>query len=224
MTENYYTSQKGKLLKAFDRVRSWVEPNVTKHYGQAFASTVLQEARNEYESLLPHIPFIGGSKNRWTSELIESAQILALFRAMKAQGKTVEESAAIVYRGMESRLAQYPRFLLQLMGWLQFRKLFVRSLQRRATESQKRTYPGDFVANVVIGDGEDFDWGIDFTECAICKFYQAHHASEFLPLVCRIDYLTSEAFGLGLVRTKTLAEGADRCDARLKRDRPTQWR
>ncbi len=79
------------------------------------------------------------------------------------------------------------------------------------------------MARLIYGDGKDFDWGIDFTECAICSFFQAQDAREFLPYLCRLDYVTADAFGLGMIRTKTLAEGADRCNPRLKRGRTTRW-
>jgi hypothetical protein len=124
---------------------------------------------------------------------------------------------------MQIRLAQYPRFLLRLMGRLQFSRLFLNRLQREANETQKQVYPDDFVAEIVMGDGKEFDWGIDFTECAIHKFYKAQNAVELLPYVCKLDYLTSTAFGLGLVRTKTLASGDEKCNPRLKQGRDTKW-
>jgi hypothetical protein len=76
----------------------------------------------------------------------------------------------------------------------------------------------------VIGEGKESEWGIDFTECANHKFYTTQNAVEFLPYVCKLDTLTSTAFGLGLVRTMTLADGDERCNPRLKHDRETKWK
>lgn len=217
MSEGYYLSRKKSLLRSFDRATRWVMTPLVNRYGKEFCDSVVAEARREYEALIPHIPFIGGARNRWTSDLVESVQILALFRAMQARGRTSEETAGVLYEGMRTRLAHYPRLLFRLLGMLQFSPLFLRSLQRQALATQGRAYPDNFVAEVVMGDGKEFDWGIDFTECAIQKFYVAHNGLEFLPHVCKLDYLTGEALGLGLVRTKTLADGADRCNPRLKR-------
>jgi len=146
-----------------------------------------------------------------------------LFRAMQACGNPPSDTAAVLSEGMQIRLTSYPRFLLQLIGKMQFSSLFLKRLQQQAAETHKRTYPNNFVAEVVIGDGTEFGWGIDFTECAIQKFYTAQNALEFLPYVCRLDYLTSAAFGIGLVRTKTLANGDERCNPRLKPGRETKW-
>lgn len=222
MSENYYLSQKKSLMSSFHRVSKWVKTPLVKRYGEELSQALLQHARENYESLIPDIPFIGGKSNRWTADLLESVQILALFQAMQGYDIPPGEIAEVVSEGMQIRLAQYPCFLLRLIGRWQFSKLFLRTLERQADETHKYLYPNNFVAEVVIGDGKDFDWGIDFTECAIHKFYKAQNALEFLPYVCRLDYLTSAAFGIGLVRTKILANGDERCNPRLKQGRETK--
>ena len=223
MSKNYYLSQKKSLMRSFERASKWVMVPLVKRYGEELAQAIVHDARKDYETLIPQIPFIGGKKNRWTADLLESVQILALFRAIQAYGKTRSETAEVLYEGMQIRLASYPRFLLRLIGRVQFSNLFLKRLQHQAAETHKRAYPNNFVAEVVIGDGKEFDWGIDFTECAIQKFYRAQNALQFLPYLCRLDYLTSAAFGIGLARTKTLANGDERCNARLKQGRETQW-
>jgi hypothetical protein len=223
MPENHYLAQKKSLMRSFQRAAKWVMPSLVKRYGEDMAMAVVQRASQEYEALLPEIPFIGGKANRWTADLLESAQILALFRATQAYGISLGETSEVLYEGMQRRLRSYPRFLLQLMGKMQFSRLFLKRLQQQATQTHQHTYPDNFVAEVVMGDGKEFDWGINFTACAIQKFYTAQNALEFLPYVCRLDYLTSAAFGIGLVRTETLANGDARCNPRLKQGRETKW-
>jgi hypothetical protein len=77
------------------------------------------------------------------------------------------------------------------------------------------------VCTFVEGDGEAFDYGLDVTECGICKFYRAHGAGGLAPYMCLSDYVVSRAFGRGLVRYKTIAEGAEVCDFRYKQGRET---
>jgi hypothetical protein len=224
MMENYYTSQKDKLMKAFDRSSKNIRLVLDKYYSHEFSENVLRQARKEYETLIPQIPYIGGSQNHMTNDLLESVQSLAVLRVLTAQGKTVVESCEIIYQAMETRLSRYPRLLLRIIGRLQFTRMFIRRLQRQAIESQKRGYPGNFVFNIIIGDGKEFDWGIDFAECGICKFYKVQNAFEFMPYICLIDYALSDGFGYGLVRTETLAEGADRCNPRMKKNGQTERR
>ena len=68
----------------------------------------------------------------------------------------------------------------------------------------------------VEGDGKNFDFGIDYTECAIVKFHRSQGAEEFTRFVCLIDYPHSQLSGSGLMRTIILAEDGDRCGFRLR--------
>jgi predicted ArsR family transcriptional regulator len=75
--------------------------------------------------------------------------------------------------------------------------------------------------NYVDGDGWEFDYGVDYIECASCKFLEAEGALELAPYVCAVDKPASELLGWGLTRTMTLADGADKCDFRFKKGGPT---
>ena len=119
-------------------------------------------------------------------------------------------------------LSRVPLLLRKLSGWLHFRMFTLNKLQAAARRSQERKYAGDWVFQVVPGDGRSFDYGVDYTECAILKFLEAQDAIELLPYLCNIDYLVSKAMGTGLRRTKTLAWGCEMCDFRFKKGREVQ--
>ena len=71
-------------------------------------------------------------------------------------------------------------------------------------------------------DAAHFDFGIDYVECAVWSFLQAQGAPELAPYICALDQIYSEAFGWGLARTTTLAEGGGRCDFRFRRGGETE--
>lgn len=218
LTGIYYTSQKQKLLRDFDKnMQKYVRKLLASYYGNDLANTILMEARQEYEALIPRLPYIGGKKNSFlTTTLVRSTWFLALYKTLKKHGKVAEEAGEIYYKAWQAGLRSYPRFLLRLMGRWMLRKSRVR---REAAESQKRRYPGDWVFTFVEGDGQEFDFGMDYTECGICKFFHDQGADEFTPFMCLDDFPTSKAMGTGLVRTMTIAEGAAICDFRFKRGR-----
>ena len=81
---------------------------------------------------------------------------------------------------------------------------------------------GDFEVRYVIGDGEDFDFGVDYIACGNYKFVKDQGAEEFAPYVCMSDIALSDAMGWGLMRTETLADGCERCDFRFKKGNKTQ--
>jgi hypothetical protein len=81
----------------------------------------------------------------------------------------------------------------------------------------ERNYPGDYVFEYIEGNDQDFDYGIDYVECASCKFFEEQGVPELSPYFCAKDKIASEFFGWGLSRSQTLAEGGERCDFRFKK-------
>ena len=73
----------------------------------------------------------------------------------------------------------------------------------------------------IEGNNEEFDYGLDITECGICKLYAAYGVEKLSRYMCLSDYVISKAFNRGLVRYNTIAEGAEKCDFRYKKGRET---
>jgi hypothetical protein len=59
-----------------------------------------------------------------------------------------------------------------------------------------------WVLTYIWGDGKEFDYGYDITECGICKFLHDQHADELVPFLCLVDFPLSKAFGRGLFQNK----------------------
>jgi len=218
MVNDYYISRKRLLMWGFDWAARRIRHIGVRCYGAQTTDTLTAEARREYESLIPQLPYIGGRRNPHTRLIIAAAMFLALYRTLKRHGEPVEEIGELVHQGVETFFGMFPRFLLRLYGGLNFTRRTLRRAQVNALESQKREYPGAWVYTVVEGDGEAYDWGVDQVECGICKFFANQDAEEFVPYVCALDFIASDYLGWGLVRTTTLAEGGEWCDFRFKRD------
>lgn len=221
MDSDYYVSRKRTLLKEFDRALGRVRGVFVSRYGEEAVKAMLLEARQEYEALIPHVPYIGG-KQPFTQFLISTAWFLAMYRVLQRRGESVEEIGVFAYQVSEAYLQAYPAFLRRVVGHMTFSARYLRRLKKRAAESHARTYPGDYVYDYVEGDGETFDYGVDYLECAGYKFLKEQGAAELAPYICPADILYSQALGWGLKRTTTLAEGAERCDFRFKRGGKTQ--
>jgi hypothetical protein len=219
---DYYISRKERLLKDFDELKKSTRVILASRYGNDFGQTIDADARREFDLLIPQIPYVGGDENALTREMIQSAMALALFRAMKNQGKTTEETGKLLYNTVESMADSYPRLLARTVGFYEMSRFGQRKSRNAAAESQKRLYPANWVFTFVEGDGEDFDWGIDYVECGIVKFYHAQGADELTPYLCLADFPMSEALGMGLNQTTTIAEGHEKCNFRFKRGRATQ--
>jgi hypothetical protein len=222
---DYYTSQSRKLLRQLDKFMARSRPILINRCGKEAATAIHQETLDEYERLIPQLPYIGGRKNLLTDNLVQSAWALALYRVLQRRGWALEEIGELIHCSLEANLNRIPTFLRHWMGKLPFTRWYRRRQQRSALHSQDREYPGDWVYEFVEDDGETFDLGMDFTECGIVKFFHAQGADELTPYLCNLDYVTYEAMGVGLRRTMTLAWGCEKCDFRYVKggEVPAAW-
>ena len=222
VTYNYYTSRKPKLLKGFDKTANLVRDFVVSSYGSDFADTLYREVRQEYEVLIPQIPRVGGfTAGSLNTFLIISAQELAVYKVMKKYGKTAGEAWEICHEALRLRMERFSKIKHWLLARLMYSSFVKRRVKKRAEEGQQLRF-GDFEVKYVIGDGKNFDFGVDYVGCGIYKFMQAQGAEEFAPYVCMSDIALSDALGWGLIRTETLADGCERCDFRFKKGGKTQ--
>jgi len=216
MSDENYISRKKQLLKSFDRSIARSKRVLIDLYGNEKANSLISEFRREYEVLIPQITFIG-DKNPLLIFLLPTSRYLAIYRVLRKKDVTVEEAGKIISQMNEAELKSIPVFVRRIIGYLWFSPWLIRRFRKRAKESQERKYPGGYVLTFIEGEGQKFDYGFDYTECAGCKFLNEQNASELAPFMCALDKTVSEALGWGLTRTMTIAEGFDKCDFRFKK-------
>jgi hypothetical protein len=192
----------------------------TARFGDDLAATLEMETKQAYEALGPEIPYIGGKGNMFTEWLNYSAYYLAMYQALSARGHKVDDVGKLIFETYEV-MADYPKWFLRIVGRFRYGEKYKEKLRSAAAASQKRKYSGDFVSSFIEGDGENFDYGLDITECGICKLYSSQGAEKLARYMCLSDYVVSKAFNRGLVRYKTIAEGAEKCDFRYKKEKET---
>ncbi len=218
---NYYAKHKKRYLWMFDRIVRSARPVLERTYAGLEIQPLVAEARNEFAALLPQLPDIGGT-HPFTEFLVFTAMELALYRVDQAHDRTVAQTGELVYEIGWAFLRSAPPFILRLFAPMNFSGSYLRKLKQRAEESHLKQYPEGYVYDFVAGDGKTFDYGVDYLECATCKFLARQGAFELAAYTCPGDILYSKALGWGLIRTQTLAEGAGRCDFRFKRGGPTK--
>lgn len=219
--KRYYTSRKTRYLKQFNLIAKTSNSVLSRYFGEENLANLVAEARREFEALIPQLPYIGG-KQPLTEFIVFTGMLLAVYRVSQAHGKTVEQTGELVYEIGRVFIKSSPAFVLSLFTPMNFTKYYWKRLQNRAVESHERKYPDGYVFDFVEGDGKTFDYGVDYLECASCKFLAKQGAPELAAYICPVDILYSEALGWGLRRTMTLAEGAEKCDFRFKKGGPTK--
>ncbi len=212
--------QAQQMMRRFDRFLLQNDALVER-YGRDQAAVMRAEMREELRRLIPQVPYIGGKQNPLTTQLVQSAGALAIYRVLLKHGDTLEDTGELLHRLFRAEVERIPRVLRPWVKRYMFSGLRRRQALKEASRSQARRYPGDWVFERVDGDGSNFDQGRDYTECAIVKFLHAQDADELGPYLCDLDWVTAEVIGYGFQRTMTLAWGCDRCDFRMSKDGTT---
>jgi hypothetical protein len=216
----YYSSRKSQLLDKFDEHCELMKGSLCERYGVVVPSALRSDARQEYERLIPEIPYIKGIRAKALNTfLLVTAQELAVYKAMKRHGKSPQEAWELCHEALRLGLAKMPRW----KSWL-FRRLMFSKLMRKRMESQakKQVRFGDFEVQYLVGGRSEFDLGVNYVRCGNHRFAMIHGGEEFAPYICMSDIALSDAMGWGLIRTQTLADGCDHCDFRFKKGGATQ--
>jgi hypothetical protein len=217
--QSYYRDHRDEFIAENRKLYRTIRPQLAEKYGESEADAILEATTRRFDKLLPDLPYIGGSANELTTNLVSAALALGFYRELKDRGATVEETGQILFQAVTALYASGP--MNGVMGRMANSELAQKKARKEAEISQQHQYPEDWVFEFVPGN-QDFDFGIDYTECGICKYYQAQGAEELTPFMCLLDAPISRAMNTGLVRTKTLAQGDDRCDFRYKTGRDVQ--
>ena len=179
--ENFYISQKTKLFKDFDKAVETGQDVLVKSLGESLTRKVLSDARKEYETIILEIPYIGGEQNdNSTSQLLLSAQSLALYRILMAKGIEIREVGQLLYDMFKATLQSSPQIIVSVWGYFKFHVGWSEKIKNYASMSQKRAYPMDFVYTFIEGDGKELDYGVNMTECAIQKFLRKQNAKDLI--------------------------------------------
>jgi hypothetical protein len=217
----YYSVRKEKLLKDFHRTSALTKASLVARYGKEFTSTLQKEVRQQFEKLIPEIPYIKGLRARALNTfLLITAQELTAYKVMKKHGKPPGEAWELCHEALRLRLAEIPRWKRWLLKRVMFSRLVRKIVARRARQQQKIRF-GDFEIEYLIGEGDEFDFGVNYLQCGNYTFVKKHAGEEFAPYVCMSDIVLSEALGWGVIRTQTLADGCPHCDFRFKKGAPT---
>lgn len=217
INSTYYVDKKDELLQNLSDTEKVFENVLSDSFSEKEIESISQETIDEFEDLIPQIPYVGGDENPMTEDIEKAAMVLAFCRVAEKYDLSTEEVGDIVYTGIENELQKYPHWLLRFSAGKYFSDDYIDELKNQADLSQKKIYPGDWVSQYVPAAKGEYDYGYNFTECAIVKFFEEQNASELTPYLCKLDYLYSDYMDEGLVRTSTLAEGGEYCDFRYNR-------
>lgn len=218
--KTYYVKRKRKLMREFESKLSILTAFLSNHVDESRNESLFKAMRERFEAILPEIPFIGGAKNPFTMMLIEGAMTLAMCLELEREGLKFRDIAEMFYayfeemnRVKKDNFAKANKSTEDVF----FTEEHVNFLREFAKETQEQEYPYNWVFEFVEGDGETFDYGMNFSECGDFKFFKKFGAEKYCTLLCLGDFAEANVFGFGFPRTKTIGFGAETCDHRYKK-------
>ena len=206
-----YWRQLGRLFKSSSKI-------LPKYLDASLAVNVGEETYKEFKQVLSELPYIGGDQNMLTFTFVSSAAALAYIRVLERHGLSEEPIGRILNEVYDDVFTSLPGFVKWWLRWSEFSTGHQNKLRAYAKKSQLRKYPGDWVMEYVEGGGDDFDFGCNYTECAVLKLFRQMGAEKYMPYVCVMDFTMSMALRTGLHRSTTLYYGGDCCDFRYKKN------
>ena len=218
---DYYVTKQKRLMKLFDFTFRSIKAKLESYYGEQYAEQIVLKSRHNFEEIIPQLPYVGGMKNYYTPIIVLNGMIIAMFRAMKETDKIAADVIRIWAEAADDLFTKIPVPMARLGGRALLSKPVIKSFRKQTIMSQERRFPEDWVYEVLDGDGEEFDVGFEFSECAVIKLYQAIDTMELAPYCNFADVTYSHYLGIGLDASETLGMGCDHCRMLYKKGAET---
>jgi len=208
-------------LAELARWEPFLKPELGKHGDDAFVADVLSLQRREFERLLTLGEDPGWFAPQMRMFSLSGAVYIALFLALKSRSFSPQRVWDVCDAATRRRFAATQG----VERWLAGPGMLSRAMQRMsrwlARRSQQKPL-GGWVFQFIEPEPGHFEYGVDYSRCAIRELAIAAGADDFAPFICLADIAGSEAFGWGLARSQTLAQGGSRCDFRFRRAAGTE--
>jgi len=214
---DYYVTKQKRLMKLFDFMFRSIKEKLEFYYGEQYTEQIVLKSRHNFEGIIPQLPYVGGMKNYYTPIIVLNGTIIAMFRAMKETDKTAADVIRIWAEAADDLFAKIPAWMAHLGGQVLLSKPVIKSFRKQTIMSQERRFPEDWVYELLDGDGDKYDVGFEFSECAVIKLYQAMDTMELAPYCNFADVTYSHYLGIGLDASETLGMGCDHCRMLFKK-------
>jgi len=195
------------IAKLFDAFAAHARRVLEKVAGEADVDTLLVESRECFARLAPEMPYADRRDHVMWSPTLSVFQWLAVHLACRERGIDAHRlGSAMLEAGVPGGSG----------GGAEATEELAARAMRDAVASQEGVPENEFVFEIVPGEDENTDWGMNISRCGVCHAYAKHDAMELTPYMCASDDLVSDRLDQGLRRTGTIALGAHRCDFRYK--------
>ena len=170
---------------------------------------IMGDIKREYKAIVERASDIG-NKNM----LIGAYGLAAYFIAMnRCDGLDAPSNCDMLEKGLKAS-KMYKMTMGSGESYFTEKRMVAR--RKWSKETYEHKYKNDWVVDI-LEKTDDYDFGMDYHECGVCKLCQDEGCPELAQYLCKLDFMTAEIMGIKLERTMTLAEGFDKCDFRYSK-------
>ena len=183
--------------------------------GSAKAQEITEMAWKQFQTNIPLIPDVS-EKSPWIKNIIVICFEIGIWRQLEAEGMSLYEISALTCKILTMALSKLPPKVIENSQNMMLSGTYV---GRIADDSEKLDSSCNWKIKAIYPTESDtFDIGMDILLCPVIALCNNLGVARYAPYLCQNDYATHSAFGIRLIRTRTLAEGGDRCDFRLSKE------
>jgi hypothetical protein len=185
-------------------------------------AALLKELDQRFTAISNDIKFASRSSNPMDKRLEFSAYFLALIQTLEGKNQPYEQIKAIClevtcdYVSPKNAFQKWIKKMPAKFVGRWYARYFIKILHNKVSVKGD---PGGFRAEIITDKNQTYNlgYGVDIHECGICKLFQKHDATKYASILCEVDRITSKLAGLELIRSSTIAYGAEKCDFRFKK-------
>jgi hypothetical protein len=218
----FYETHRGAMEAAMRHRLDLAEAMLRERAHLSDIDGIRQQVMDEFEIVLTQMPYVGGAASRMSDFFMRLMGFMAISRVLRRRGVSLSLIGEIereTYKAQLLTVSEGER----LAAGRQFmspenQALLREQAAKSVTENHQTEFPEDFVYDFVApGEGDNFEFGINYKACGFCKFAARHGDKDILPNICGLDFDAYATRGIRLERTQTLAGGASHCNFRFSR-------
>jgi hypothetical protein len=210
------------------RFRKFFVKAIEKKFPDDIAALV-KELDQRFKVISADTKFASGSSNPMDKRLNFSAYFLALIQTLEGKNQSYEQIKAIClevtsdYVSPKNAFQKWMKRLPPKLVGKRYTKPLIKILHNKVSVKGD---PDGFRAEIITDKNQTYNlgYGVDILECGICKLFKKHDATKYASILCEVDKITCNLAGLELIRSSTIAYGAEKCDFRFRRVEVAQKR
>lgn len=210
--------QEQYLIRQFDKLLNRSVKSVLKSVAD-YEESWLNAAKLEFAKLIPDVPDLSETPVSLKSSLVGAVNMIAIYKAVSKHGIDLASAKELSEKILKLELNRIPKIFLRLSKWFMFTNIAGKMTASAAHKMQTAPVNQFQITYEKLND-QSFEMKV--TQCGVCHIARKHNCEEFMPVICDVDKMLSEALGWGLKRTQTIAKGGDHCDFVFRKDAKTQ--